>query len=78
MFTVKDWAGLLDVDLLRIVRDNLRQSIIGSDLPGDANLLVLVIFLRSLELASIASPNHDREDLIRVCFIEIEEGWLTL
>ena len=61
-------------NLLRIVRDNLGQSIIGSDLSGDAKLLVFVIFFGSLEFAAIGAPYHDREDLIRIWFIKIEES----
>ena len=62
---------LLNPNLLRVVRDDLRQSIVRSDLSGDANLLVFVIFLGGLELASIAAPNHDGEYLIRVWLLQI-------
>jgi len=66
------------MNLLRIVRNDLRQSIIRSDLARHANLFVLEIIFGLPELASIASPNHDGEDLIRVWFVQIEERGLAL
>jgi hypothetical protein len=51
---------LFDTNLFRIVNDDLRQAIIRSDLSGDANLLVLVIFLGSFKLASDCCPKSQR------------------
>ena len=67
---------LLNPNLLRTIRDDLRQASIGGNLSGHANLLVFVIVLGLPKLAAIVAPDHDGEDLIRERFVEIKKvGW---
>jgi len=64
-------------NLLRVVSDDLWQPVVSSDFACDANLLFLVVCLRILELAPIATPNHNRKDLVRIWLVKVKKGWLA-
>ena len=56
----------LNRDLPWAIRDNFRCAAIFRDFAGDADMLALVIALWSSELASILTPDQDRENLLRI------------
>jgi len=67
----------LHLDLIRVCRYDLRDSQVGFDFPGHAYVLIAVGVFRTAEFLPVASPNDQREYLIGVLLVEVDERGLA-
>ena len=67
-------GSLLNLDLRRLGRNSFRRSPVERYSPRDANVLAAVDRLWITKLRSITPPDYDREDLIRVGLVQVNEG----
>jgi hypothetical protein len=63
---------------LGIIGHNLSPAPVLRDLPGNADSLPFVLGLGRPELAAVLAPDQDREQLIRIRFVQIEESRVSL
>src|SRR6267154_6273702 len=60
--------------LLRVVQDDLRLSLVELDLAGDADLLSLHGLFGGSELRAVAPEDERRENRIGIGLAEVQEG----
>jgi len=69
---------LLQFNGCGIVSDNFGNNLEGLYRPGHTHLLAGVPLLRIPELGPVAAEDHDREYLVGVGLVEVDERWLAL
>src|SRR5580692_10889299 len=63
----------LNLKILGIAYHDFGRTTVFGDLARHADLFIPVLFFRSAEFVAALSPNQDREGLVRVWLIEVQE-----
>src|SRR5262249_7245786 len=61
-------------DLAQLFDDDLRVTAKHFDAPGDAEPLAPILHLRLVKFRAVTTPDHRREDLVRIGCTQIEKG----
>src|SRR5437667_892278 len=61
-------------DLAQLLDDDLRVTAKHFDTPGDAQPLAPILHLRLMKFRAVTTPDHCREDLVRIGCAQVEKG----